>query len=156
MFTPIDPEVVRLMKKGGLIKFFVFDGWDFVAMHNLFTTVPHKIVYVKRGEWDNHQRIFDCSMTLSRISLVLEKIAMFNIVPMSKATEYMFLEMTLEGAEKMARLSDKTRLVVSSKLTTFAEVASEQNFMVRQSKFEEYFRATKKLEYEKKGTHGNE
>jgi len=158
MFTPIASNMVEMIKAQGEIKFFVFEGWEFIAMHEIFTTIPHKIVYLERYKYDanSHYRIFDCKLTLSKYYCIIEEITVAlrgvtlpALIPnsklLSKPSEYMFLEMTLEAAENLAKLNKKERLVITSNLSTFSEIASESNFIVKKPKFSNYFRATKIL-----------
>jgi len=162
MFTPIDPNITEMIETQGEIKFFVFESWEFTAAHELFTTVPHKVVYVKGFKYDggSHHRIFDCKLTLEKHSFIVEDIihptkdlSLPRSIPnpslLTKASEYMFLEMTIKAAEKMAKLSDKERIIITSGLSTFSELASEAGFVIRKPKFSNYFKAAKLLKYEK-------
>jgi len=159
MFTPIDPDIVKIIKAQGTIKLFVFDGWEFIAAHEMFTSTPHKIVYAKLPKHNGgHYRIFDCKLTLEKHSFILENIihplkdrSIPKIIPTSevltKASEYMFIEMTLKEIERMAKLSKKERIIITSGLTTFSEVASELGFALRKPNFSNYFKATKITNY---------
>ena len=157
MFTPIAPEVAETIKAEGVIRFLVYRGWEFSAGHDLFTTVPHKVVYARKNDWDNYTRVFNCVFTLDKHSFILENISARSSVPLSKPAEYLFLEMTVEAAERLARLVEKEKLIITTSFSTFSEIASERNFIIKKNRndFGNLFKAMKMLEY-KKGTHKNE
>lgn len=160
MFTPLEPRIIETIRSTGYIKFFVMREWDFIAMHTAFTSVPHKIVYVKKGSWDNQRLLFDCIMSVNDYSFVVENIAIARNMPMSRAVEYMFLEMTIEAAENLAKIgkifNNTRRLALTSNLPTFSEITSERNFTIRKRESSDYYRATKIFEYEKEGMLKNE
>lgn len=160
MFTPIAPEIAKRMKREGYMKFFVLKDWDFVALHELFISVPHKIVYVKREHPDSHRLLFNCTLSVKSYSFVVDNITLAREMPMSRAVEYLFLEMTFEAAEGLAEvgatLNKRRRLVLSSELPTFSEIASERNFKIRRTECTDYYRAIKIFEPEKEGIHKNE
>lgn len=160
MFTPIAPEIVETMKTHGIIRFFVFKGWEFIAAHGSFTTIPHKIVYMKKIEKadTDYTEIFNCTLTLDKYAFILENISAASPIPLSKAAEYMFLEMTVEAAEDLAKLSKKERLMITTNLSTFSEIASEHNFIIEKNRddFGNVLKAMKILEYKGKGVYKNE
>jgi len=156
MFTPIKSEIAEMVKKRGEIKLFVHSGWEFVAAHEVFTTIPHKIMYVENYRCDSskYYKVFDCKLTLNRHSFILEEIAIaqrtFTLPgllptsdPLPKASEHMFLEMAVKMAEYMAILSKKDRIVITSNLPTFSEIVSELGFNIRKPKFSNCFKAMK-------------
>jgi hypothetical protein len=162
MFIPIEPEIARIVREEGEIKFFVLDGWEFIAASELFTTVPHKVTYFKNFEYSSnkHYHIFNCRLSLEKYSLIVENIEYVTInlrLPeivksskISKALEHMFMEMTLEAAVGMAKLAKKERLIVTSELTTFSEIASEAGFALRKPPLSRYYKAMKLLKPVKK------
>lgn len=160
MFTPLNPGIIQGIRSGGFIKFFVMREWDFIAMHTAFTSVPHKIVYVKKGSWDHQRLLFDCIISVNDYSFVVENITIARDVPMSRAVEYMFLEMTIEAAENLAKsgkvFNNRRRLALTSNLPTFSEITSERNFAIRKRESSDYYRAVKTFEYEKEGMLKNE
>jgi len=164
MFVPIKPEIAKMVKSKGVIKFFVFGGWEFIAVRKTFAITPHKIMYVERYKPNSNRyyRVFDCRLTLNRHSLIVEEIAMaqkegFELPglipahkPLPKASEDLFLKMTVKAAENMAELCKKERIVITSNLSTFTETASELGFSIKKTKFSERFKAMKTLQNNEK------
>jgi len=145
MFTPLQPQVIESVKSEGSISFFVFHGWEFIAVHGTFTTVPHKVVYVKKGTGDNHIRLSDCKLSLEKHDLIIEDLEPLWY-PMSKPMSYMFLEMIVDEAENMANYSGKSRLSISSTIPQFSEIASERGFTIGKRTFTNCFKAQKMIE----------
>jgi hypothetical protein len=150
MFVPLPHDKMQDMKENGMMKFFVYQGWEFVAASAMFTTIPHKVAYVRKGQHygdisDNYLWVFDCKFTLDKHSLMIEELIPHTdeTLRLSKAMEYTFLSLTVEEAEKMAILSRKPRLYIASPISTFSEIVSEAGFSVKQIKFTNSYKAQK-------------
>lgn len=150
MFVPLPHDKIQKMRESGVIKFFVYQGWEFIAASAIFTTIPHKIAYVKRGQHfkdpsDNYLWVFDCKFSLDKHSLMIEDLIprTDEFLKLNKAMEYMFLTLTVEEAENMAILSEKPRLYIASPISTFSEIASEKGFSVKQIKYTNSYKAQK-------------
>jgi hypothetical protein len=145
MFTPLNPEYIEATKKKGIINFFVFDGWEYIAAHSVFTTVPHKIVYSSKDRIGHYIDIFDCKLTLEKYRLLVENIEKRKDIDISKPAEYMFLGMAVDAVGTLAEFSRKMHIVITSKIPMFPEIASEMGYNIEKNRFSSYFSAKKTI-----------
>lgn len=115
--------------QGGEIQFRVYNAFAASVIPRMFTLTPYKIVYVCNDV--NPLHIFNCTMNFLKTVVSLSNIRLESKTGISLNNyELRFLlGETVKAAERLTRLSDKSKIRISSSITAIIDVFVERDFV---------------------------
>jgi len=139
MFTPIKPNIVQTIARGGKIEFKPFLGWEKQSITRLyFMGIPHAIMYHVENDEFGTLRWFDCRFSVLNRTIIVDDIVISptsSLKTKNKNVEkpliHMALELVVDAAINYALIYEKSKVVISSELPGFADVLLERNFIIK-------------------------
>jgi len=139
MFTPINPNIVETVARGGKIEFKPFNGWEKQSIKKLyFMGIPHAIMYHVENDEFGTLRWFDCKFSVLDRTVIVDDIIISSTSTLKARNEnvekslvHMALELVVDATISYALIYEKGKVVISSALPGFADVLLEKNFIIK-------------------------
>jgi len=142
VFTPLSKNTAETVRRNGKIDFIISPGW---SGRESCMSVPHSIIYSKNDSpMHSSVYLFYCNIISGKTTAVNNVEATRNIL--ARPMAYLFLEMSVDAMEDLAKKNKSNRLIISATVPGFAEIVFDRNFHVEWQEDGNLFKATKKLE----------